>query len=67
MKLFQRRCRTKATWQPQSWGILKMNRQQETNQESGAKVFVPQVPSRYDSYIGRWVPTVNLDPAKAFG
>ena len=44
-----------------------MNRQQETNQESGAKVFVPQVPSRYDSDIGRWVPTVNLDPAKAFG
>jgi len=36
------------------------------NQEN-KKVFVPQVPSRYDSDIGRWVPTVNLDPAKAFG
>ena len=31
------------------------------------KVYVPQVPSRYDQDIQSWVPTVNLDPAKAFG
>lgn len=31
------------------------------------KVYVPQVPSRYDQHIQSWVPTVNLDPAKAFG
>lgn len=31
------------------------------------KVYVPQVPSRYDQAIQSWVPTVNLDPAKAFG
>ena len=31
------------------------------------KVYVPQVPSRYDSKIKCWVPTVNLDPAKQFG
>lgn len=31
------------------------------------KVYVPQIPSRYDSQIQSWVPTVNLDPAKAFG
>lgn len=30
------------------------------------RVFVPQVPSRYDRTVG-WVPTVNLDPAKEFG
>lgn len=32
-----------------------------------SKVFVPQVPSRYDGDIERWVPTVNLDPARKFG
>lgn len=32
-----------------------------------SKVYVPQVPSRYDQDIQSWVPTVNLDPAKAFG
>ena len=32
-----------------------------------SKVFVPQVPSRYDRSIARWVPTVNLEPALAFG
>lgn len=31
------------------------------------KVYVPQVPSRYDQSIESWVPTVNLDPAKTFG
>lgn len=31
------------------------------------KVFVPQIPSRYDSGMGGWVPTVNMDPAKTFG
>jgi len=31
------------------------------------KVFVPQVPSRYDISIERWVPTVNLTPAAEFG
>ncbi len=31
------------------------------------KVYVPQVPSRYDQDIQSWVPTVNLDPAKMFG
>ena len=32
-----------------------------------ARVFAPQLPSRYDSSIQCWVPTVNLDPAKVFG
>ena len=32
-----------------------------------SKVYVPQVPSRYETTIDSWVPTVNLDPAKAFG
>lgn len=31
------------------------------------RVFIPQVPSRYDATISRWVPTVNLEPAKSFG
>lgn len=31
------------------------------------RVFIPQVPSRYDRGISSWVPTVNLEPAKAFG
>ena len=31
------------------------------------KVFVPQVPSRYDLNIKGWVPTVNLTPAETFG
>lgn len=31
------------------------------------KVYVPQVPSRYDQDIKSWVPTVNLDPALEFG
>lgn len=31
------------------------------------KVFVPQVPSRYDGATRLWIPTVNLDNAKTFG
>jgi len=31
------------------------------------KVFVPQVPSRYDQSINSWVPIINLDSAKVFG
>lgn len=31
------------------------------------KVFVPQVPSRYDQSISSWVPIVNLDSADEFG
>lgn len=36
-------------------------------QPNPPRVFIPQVPSRYDSSINRWVPTVNLEPAKAYG
>ncbi len=32
-----------------------------------AKVFVPQVPSRFDSGIGAWVPIVDLSPARRYG
>lgn len=32
-----------------------------------AKIYIPQVPSRYDTAVRAWVPTVNLDPAKEFG
>lgn len=31
------------------------------------RVFVPQVPSRYDTNASAWMPTVNIDPAKKFG
>lgn len=31
------------------------------------KVYVPQVPSKYDAATKLWVPTINLDPAKMFG
>jgi hypothetical protein len=31
-----------------------------------SRVFIPQVPSRYDTKAG-WVPTVNIDPAKKYG
>lgn len=31
------------------------------------KVYVPQIPSRFDQQIKRWVPVMNLDPAKQFG
>ncbi len=31
------------------------------------RVFIPQVPSRYDTKAAAWMPTVNIDPAKKFG
>lgn len=31
------------------------------------KVYAPQVPSKYDAATKLWVPSINLDPAKAFG
>ena len=31
------------------------------------KVYVPQVPSKYDTATKLWVPSVNLDYAKQFG
>lgn len=32
-----------------------------------ARVFAPQVPSRYDAATRLWVPTMNMDPAKKHG
>lgn len=32
-----------------------------------ARVFAPQVPSRYDTASRLWVPVMNMDPAKKFG
>ena len=31
------------------------------------KVYVPQQPSRFDAATRLWVPTINLEPAKAYG
>lgn len=31
------------------------------------KVYAPQVPSKYDAATKLWVPSINLEPAKAFG
>lgn len=31
------------------------------------KVYIPHVPSRFDSTVGTWVPTVDLTRAKRFG
>lgn len=31
------------------------------------KVYAPQVPSKYDQATRLWVPSINLEPAKAFG
>jgi hypothetical protein len=31
------------------------------------RVFIPQVPSRFDSRLNTWLPTVNIDHAKTFG
>lgn len=31
------------------------------------KVFIPQVPSRFDSGTNLWIPTVNIKPATRFG
>lgn len=32
-----------------------------------SKVYVPQQPSRFDAATRLWIPTVNLEPARAFG
>lgn len=32
-----------------------------------SRVFIPQLPSRFDSKIKAWVPTVDVDHAKEFG
>lgn len=31
------------------------------------RVFIPQIPSRYDTNAEAWMPTVNIDPARKFG
>lgn len=31
------------------------------------RVFIPQVPSRYDGGTNLWVPTVNIKPAAQYG
>lgn len=31
------------------------------------KVFIPQMPSRFDHSTNLWIPTVNIAPAKRFG
>lgn len=31
------------------------------------RVFVPQIPSRFDSGSNLWIPTINIEPARAFG
>lgn len=31
------------------------------------RVFVPQVPSRFDATLNAWLPTVNLKPAERYG
>lgn len=31
------------------------------------RVFIPQVPSRFDGGTNLWVPTVNIKPAEKFG
>lgn len=32
-----------------------------------SRVFIPQVPSRYDSGANLWVPTINIKPAQQWG
>lgn len=32
-----------------------------------SRVFVPQVPSRFDRSMGAWVPTISLEHAAKFG
>lgn len=32
-----------------------------------AKVFVPQIPSRFDTSTNLWIPTINIRPAESFG
>ncbi len=31
------------------------------------KVYLPQMPSRYDAKLRCWIPTINIEPAKQFG
>lgn len=31
------------------------------------KVYIPQVPSRFDTSVGMWVPSVNMSPAEQYG
>jgi hypothetical protein len=32
-----------------------------------SKVYVPQIPSRYDGGTNLWIPTINIKPAEQFG
>ena len=32
-----------------------------------SRVFVPQMPSRFDTATNLWIPTVNIAPARRFG
>jgi hypothetical protein len=32
-----------------------------------SRVFIPQLPSRFDTALNAWIPTINIDPAKRFG
>ena len=32
-----------------------------------AKVYAPQQPSRFDTSLRLWVPTMNMEPAKKYG
>ena len=31
------------------------------------KVFIPQMPSKFDHSTNLWIPTVNINPARRFG
>jgi hypothetical protein len=31
------------------------------------KVYVPMIPSRFDTSVEMWIPTINIDPAKRHG
>lgn len=31
------------------------------------KVYAPQLPSRYDTGLKMWIPSINIDPAKEHG
>lgn len=37
------------------------------NKPATPRVFVPMVPSRWDTTLGMWVPTVNITPAERHG
>jgi hypothetical protein len=32
-----------------------------------AKIYIPQLPSRFDTGSRLWIPTVNIEPARQFG